>query len=1057
MRKDPVIVPHSRFESLLDVMCLNLGNRVRTPVPLPVVIPSIPFSDFLQLRIADRLGVCMGIDFLTSQDFIHRATGARAEGEWSKRFMVWRVLPYVGVYASKLGVSDPSSRDRFSLAELLADQFDQYGHFRPEILQGWARGKSAVSPKASEELQSDENWQRELWRELRKDACGPHPAEQFEQLKADDAFRARLVKRFPRILIIGSGVIDPLLVKVLRLLADSGSEVEVHVLLPSMEFLGDLRMRGLLPPDELDPETITSEAVHPLLESMGRHAIGTFVLLGQLDEQYSHWPESGGRLPAKGNLLQVLQSDIRSLRRPTSVKFSAEDASIRIHSCFGPRREMEVLKDEIFRAFRDIPGLRPEEVHIVTPSLEAYAPLVTAVLEQGEVSLAIRLMELPAGMEEPAVNAILAFLEMAAGGSFEASWLMELVQLEAVQSRLGVAGDAAGVERLRGWIRRSGVMRGLDASALRPGTWEFARDRLIAGRWVGTSEFVQYPDGSFVLPVASELSGDEELESRFVEWFAALEDTMREWQAMTNPAGWGSRIARACERLLGADDVAVLAIQPQLAFLREVAVADEIDAGVVFDWLRTETRESGRRSQVSGRIPFGRFKQLQNIPCRVLVVVGMQDGAFPATNMNPAWDLLRVAPKVWDRNARIDDRQLFVDALMTPSERLIVTASTRNVRTKKTEPFSSCVDEVLRVTASMGAPRDALVVEHRLQPFAPDYFTNSRTPRSFSSEFAEVAEVLETGGGERRNPFWSSDAEVRQEVPDEIGLDELARFWKDPAKSFLRAQRIVIPGEEEDDEALDRADITVGKPAEWRLKDAIVREIASGAGNLGRVEAVLRADRRLPPGHLGTSAWDTNVAVVDPLGKSLHAKLGPVVSMKYAVPGGPEVAGTVQTTKAGDCLVAYWPLVFKDPKHFLEPWISAVFAAASGESFPTELFDSVNRKDPLRMPAIGVDRARVILSHLVAGFLEGQVRPLCYAPTTSSVLARTRAKSNAEQGISKAAEEWNREDKGHGGGEGCDPHAMWAWRDQDPFDRATGWLEWAGRIAEPLREWSESR
>src|SRR4029077_5619533 len=140
-------------------------------------------------------------------------------------------------------------------------------------------------------------------------------------------------------------------------------------LLPSMEFLGDLRTRQTPLVVDQDPETIVSGASHPLLESMGRHAVGTFLLLGQLDEQYTSWPDAGGYAPAEGNLLQRLQGDIRSLKRPERAAHSAADVSIRIHSFFGARREMEILKDEILRAFRDLPDLRPEEIHIVTPSL----------------------------------------------------------------------------------------------------------------------------------------------------------------------------------------------------------------------------------------------------------------------------------------------------------------------------------------------------------------------------------------------------------------------------------------------------------------------------------------------------------------------------------------------------------------------------------------------------------------------------------------------------------------------------------------------------------------
>lgn len=1032
-------------------------GKASSPVPQPVVIPSVSFSDFLQVQIADRFGVCMGIDFLTPQDFIRRATGPQAEKAWSKSHLTWRILPHIGAFSSKLGVSDPSPRDRFALAGLIADQFDQYGHFRPEILKSWAADQSALKDGMSDAAVSDESWQRELWGRLRLTADGPPPSEQLESLKRDAKFREDLVRRFPRLLVLGSGVIDPLLVQMLELLADSGGMVEVHVLLPSLEFLGDLRTRRALPPVEKDPEEIEFSSTHPLLESMGRHAVGTFLLLGRLDDQYTHWPEAGVSPPPEGDLLQRMQADIRGLHEPSTAEVRAGDRSIQVHSCFGARREMEILKDEILRAFRELPDLKPEDIHVITPSLETYAPLVGAVLEQGIPGLAIRLMESPVGERDPVIEALLSLLEIANGGRFEASWLMELVQMDAVQKALGVFGEDRGVESLRSWIRESGVTHGLGDDGSAVGEWGFARDRLVAGRWFGPNEAIKYPEGTFVLPIAAQLAGSEELKGRFVGWFAALEELMREWETMASAGEWEARIRRACEVLLVREDDEIMVLLPHLAFLREAGSDEAVDAGTILDWLQAGSKESGRRSRVSGRIAFGQFKQLQNIPCRVLAMVGMQDGAFPGQSRPPAWDLLRQSPRVWDRNARIDDRQLFLDGLLTPADRLIITASTRNVRTKKTEPFSSCVDELLRVAVSMGTPREALVIEHRLQPFASDYFReDGPTPRSFSSEFAEVSRELETAGGGAKIPLWETDGETAPAAPLDLSLWQLVNFWKDPARAFLKTQGIAIPGDEEDDESLDRAEVSLGSLEAWSLRNSIVTEISSGDADLERMEAVFRANRGLPPGHLGTSVWAANRAASEPLGQSLKAQLGEKVPKEYFLPEGVRIIDSIQKTKSGDHLLAFRPKEFQYPKDFLAPWIHAVFAAACGESCPSDLFDPSNAEVPRELPAIAPEDAKTILASLVGGFIEGRNRPLRYAPSTSNVLAKAMEQETEEDPLSKAADEWGKEGGGFGApGEGTTPAALWAWRDRDPFADPDAWHDWAERIAMPLRTWGE--
>ena len=388
------------------------------PLPVPVVVPSVQFSDYLQLRIARDCGVCMGFDFLMPQGFISRALGDR-DDSWSKQRLCWRILPHVSTYAGELGVEETSARDRFAIAGLLSDRFDQYAHFRPELIRKWLAadsGKSSAFPESP-----TEKWQRELWLKLSDEIASPHPALSVERLKTDAEFRSRIVAAFPRLLVIGTGSIDPLLIDMLGLLYESGGDVSVHVVLPSLEYLGDLKRRNALPQEETHPESIEVAGGHPLLESMGRHAIGSFLLLGKLDEQYTHWPEPGDGEAAGGSLLQQIQADIHALSRPSKIKKSADDISLRVHSCFGPRREIEALRNELFRAFQDFPDLKPEDIHIVTPSLEIYAPLVTAILEQGGKRLPVRLTELPPSGQDPVIEGALVLLEVARGGRFEAS------------------------------------------------------------------------------------------------------------------------------------------------------------------------------------------------------------------------------------------------------------------------------------------------------------------------------------------------------------------------------------------------------------------------------------------------------------------------------------------------------------------------------------------------------------------------------------------------------------------------------------------------------------
>ena len=1094
------IVPHKDFASLLGDLAGDFSGKAPALRPYPVVIPSIPFSDHLQLAIAEKFGICMGMEFLTPSGFISRLTGRENASPWSRDQLAWRILPHAREYGRQLGI-DPdgaSPRDLFAVSELLADRLDQYGHFRPEIIRAWNAGRRFLPDNA------DEPWQMKLWTTLKDEigAGSPHPAISLQQLGGDAAFQGRAKKDFSKVTVIGTGSIDPLLVEVLKLL--TGSEITLHVLLPTMEYLGELKSHKELLAESLkNPEAFSDEAGHPLISSMGRHAVGSFLLLGTLDEDFTNWPEAGsGAHCAEGApLLARLQSDIHRLAGPVKCE-CVGDASVRVHSCYGPRREMEVLRDEILRAFQEIDGLQPGDIHIVTPSLETYAPLIPAVLEQishhgenpaGQIPLEkilkVRVTEISRAGQDPVTLGLLSLLEMATGGRHEASWIMELLHLAPVQKALGIGDDERGLERVRGWIRDSGLTSGLGENSAAPetGSWGFARERLIAGLWQGNLESARYPEeGSFVLPVSDQLAGDAKLLEGFLGWHLLLEETMKSWQLPAKPAEWGERLKSVLPGLLGGGDGDDLKARPHLLFLQGLACETPVDAGTILDWLDGATGEERRRSPNSGKITFGRFKQLQNIPCKVLAMVGMQDGAFPGQSRLPAWDLLQVSPKMWDRNPRVDDRQLFLDALLTPGDRLIITGSTRNLRTNKEEPFSSCIDELLRVLASMGAGRKQLVVEHPLQPFSTAYFLGegSRLPGTFSTTNAAVAHGIAEAGDERKlRPFWKQ--EPAQPAPDapveiQISLRDLIEFWKDPAKAFVKAQGVSLWRDGEDDEELDRAPITLGPLESWKIKDAIVQEIAFGDGNLELAKASLSANRLLPRGHLAANAWDENKRSAVPLGKTIRELRGeniPIaceLSLENNPDGLPDlkvkVTGQVRLDAADEHILSYRAGKAEEPRHFIGPWIEAVFASQAGKNLPTILLSETHAEpcEKNTLAAIVPDGdfqqqcdLIFLIQKLVAAYLLGRQRPICYAPATSNEISKKldpEAKNPAPDlatAIQQAkAAKW---DPGFGDNEneGDKASAKIAWRDLDPFEDHEEWKRWAETIATPLRKWGD--
>ncbi|MBM4345493.1 MAG: exodeoxyribonuclease V subunit gamma, partial [Deltaproteobacteria bacterium] len=175
------------------------------------------------------------------------------------------------------------------------------------------------------------------------------------------------------------------------------------------------------------------------------------------------------------------------------------DGSVELLSCWGALRQAEVLRDRLLDLFQRFPGeVAPRDVLVMTPDAQRFAPLVAAVFARRGRGRAAdgTSLELPAipvhiadmGLRRtnPVAEALIAVLALAEG-RVSAPAVFDLLELEAVQTRLGLQADD--VADLRTLVDASGMRWGLDASdrgaagqpELDQNTLEFGLERLACG------------------------------------------------------------------------------------------------------------------------------------------------------------------------------------------------------------------------------------------------------------------------------------------------------------------------------------------------------------------------------------------------------------------------------------------------------------------------------------------------------------------------------------------------------------------------------------------------
>jgi exodeoxyribonuclease V gamma subunit len=1077
-----------KYASDATVLLDDLVNSLGTPdspagVVVPVLMPSLPLVERTKAELARRHGVAMGVAFLLPGSFVERMAQLVGLGSvhpsWRPQGLVWRLIPLLGAmveegHTQRLQSACVDARARQALAGEVADRFDQYLYFRPEMIAAWDRGEAWDA--LPESAQGDEDWQREMWRRLCEGlADHPNPAAHLDDLVA--RIYAGNGELPDALQVLATGPLPPTLLPLLRALA-TRTRVCLRALLPSTEYLGDMRA-GRAQMRAGKAVDLAWEG-HPLLSHLGKQAVDSFrsfeeelVTEGQ-EYDVIALPE-----PRSGTLLARLQEEIRAARQPgdTGDMVSATpiepDRSVRVHRCHGARREVEVLRDELLDAFAILPGLTASEVLILAPDLETYGPLAEAILGEGNPSLPLRLSERRLDRSDPVVRGMQTLLRLAAGRA-PLSEGLALLELPAVATCVESLGTDP--EVLADRLRASGITWGINAAHRQAmgagnegtGTWREGLDRLLAGLWLGSEDTSSDARHSPALPVSGDLGADPASMSALLDWLDGLVCLLEDWQIEASPGQWADHLDQALDQVLGAGDgrfdstAAVDLIGQLRAAELDHACNVGMDAAAVADWLDQAAQDEVRAvSRVGGGMAMGGFKPMRAIPCRVLAVMGLHDSAFPRRARAPAWDLLAAAPRRGDRDPVREDRQLFLDALLAAGDRVILTATARNIRSNKEEPLSACVDEFLRVAAatvsSIPDTREqvyrTLIEDHPLQPFNPTCFTGPRA--SFDTGNLAIAQAFQ----QRKDvavPFQAGVFEPPEDIQlADLELHEMIRVLKDPWSSWLGSLGVVLPQVGDDPFAMDREPVAapVGLNR-WQVQTEVIGAVLEDRTTF--LEERLAADRLIPYGILGTAMGRQSMHEAVSLARLAMQEAGGRLQPHRLVyrEGSPQVAGNITVNAKGNLHMLIMPTDLKrKPHHRLDAWVRATFAAACGMSGDT-IVVSKDREIPRfdRMPPIAPEQARAALDSLLHICRQARLRPVPFGPKTS--FAIFDAGQHGADEADRALKAWKQQPKGPPG-EGDGASAQLAWRDQDPFAGGTmdKWRRLAAEVFGPVEEW----
>jgi exodeoxyribonuclease V gamma subunit len=876
-------------------------------------------------------------------------------------------------------------------------------------------------------------------------------------------------KRIPRhVSIFGISYMPPLYFQLISALSRV-MELRLFWMNPCREYWGDIvserqmhRLRRRIAADAADLHLESGNRLLAALGALGRNFMQMLVDSdGQIFDRFE--------APAANTQLSRLQRDIFHLRNSADddegvhPSAGARDASVQVHSCHSPLREMEVLHDYLLSMFEADPALKPDDIIVMAPDIEAYAPFIQAVFGtpfRPGVSIPFAISDRSARRTNKMLEGFMALLDVAES-RFGATEILRLLEFPGIKERFGLDGPE--LQRIENWVLESQIRWGADARTreanglpgFKENTWLEGFRRMLLGYALPTEEKALFGG---ILPFDHIEGSDTVTLGNFIG-FATRIFELKPMLAVARPMPeWQLTLSNLLEQFFSATDEQQRDLQQLRNTINQLAASaaeagyeDAIDLALLRQWLPELLQNAGGSGGFPGQgVTFCALLPMRSVPFKVVCLIGMDNAAFPRDAQPMDFDLMGRNPRPGDRSRRDDDRYLFLEAILSARQTLYISYTGQSIQDNSTIPPSVLVRELLdalpsAVPEAENPARHQLPVNHRLQPYSTDYFTGDKHLFSYSDANRAVCERMREATSER--PFFAGPIRLAEKDRMrwlQIDLGRLALYWSHPCRFLLRS-RFGLALENDDAVLKDDERFLLTGLDRYQLGEKLLH-LKLRQPEYQDAYPLWAAAGQLPPANAGRLAFDQLSGEVEMLVERLsehrlaaeplrlevdyryqHFRLSGIVPNAY--PGGC-ITTRFANTKARDLLQAWiFHLGYGLSAHAAEP-VSYLYCKDDTWQFRP------------------VENGRTILNELLELYLAGLAEPLFFVPQSAFAFAEAllRREQPEAAALRAARKAWLGND--YVPGEAQDPYVQLCFRGRELFDES--FMRLSLKVWEPM-------